>query len=581
VSEQLRSPVVQAEVRRGVYYDSVVLMQLQRTLAGMPGVHDAGVVMGTSANKELLLQSGLLNSEAEGASVDDLVLVVRAENEHAAIQALAQVDPLLARRAGQSEIDDYRPKRLASALQLAPAAQWVLISTPGRYAAEVAREALAAGRNVFLYSDNVALEDECELKAMASASGLLLMGPDCGTAIINGAGLGFANQVQRGSIGVIGASGTGIQLVTSRIHQLGGGISHAIGTGGRDLSEAVAASTTLQALKLLGRDRATRVIVLISKPPAPAVAQRVLAEAATTGKTIIVNFIGYFPEQNGRKAHSNVRFAATLDEAAMIAVEFEKSPEATVTPAVDLDGFLASQRYVRGLYSGGTLAYEALLLLQNYLPVLNSNVPLAGQPALAKATESTQHTVVDLGDDEFTVGRLHPMLDNEMRVKRLLQEAADPQAAVILLDVVLGHGAHPDPASELAPAIGQAKAMASGQNRRLDVIVALIGTDADPQGLDEQRAQLEEAGALVEQSHSAAVHLAGALVAALENRETVGTADGALNAPVAAINVGLELFADSLKAQGTTVVQMDWRPPAGGNQRLMGILARMRPRSQS
>jgi FdrA protein len=277
--------MIKVHVRPGAYYDSVLLMQLQRALAAMPGIADAGVVMGTTANQDVLAQSDLLTPEASAAGADDLVIAVRAVDAPAADAALAAVDSLLARKNEDSGFA-FRPKSLAAAAQLLPSARWVLISVPGRFAASVARDALRLGKNVFLYSDNVSVEDEISLKRAAAAQGLLVMGPDCGTALVNGVGLGFANQVRRGAIGLVGASGTGLQLVTARIHQLGGGVTHALGTGGRDLSEAVDAITARQALDLLARDPATRVIVIISKPPGAHVADKLIRAARATAQRI-------------------------------------------------------------------------------------------------------------------------------------------------------------------------------------------------------------------------------------------------------------------------------------------------------
>ncbi|MDY6878162.1 MAG: hypothetical protein SWK90_18420, partial [Chloroflexota bacterium] len=309
--------VTKAEIRSGAYYDSVILMQLQRSLADLPGILDAGVVMGTDANKDILAQSDLLTPEAQAAVADDLVIVVRAEDTATAEAALGQVDELLTQRRGSIE-QEYHPRSLESAVQMLPDAQWVLVSVPGRYAAGVARQALRLGKNVFLYSDNVSLEDEVALKQTAAEKGLLVMGPDCGTAIVNGVGLGFANQVRRGPIGLVAASGTGLQQVSARIHQLGSGITHALGTGGRDLSEVVGAVTARQGLDLLSRDPETRVIVLISKPPSPAVADELLRAARSAGKPVVVDFIGYSPPA---RQVDNLHFATTLDEAADLAVQ--------------------------------------------------------------------------------------------------------------------------------------------------------------------------------------------------------------------------------------------------------------------
>ena len=547
------------EIRSGAYYDSVVLMQLQRALTGLPGVRDAGVVMATPANLELLAQNDLLPDRIDPAP-EDLLIVVRADGQSPADAALAQVDELLARRrtvpAGQ-----YRPRSLKAAAELLPQAEWILISVPGRYAGAVAREALGLGRNVFLYSDNVPLEQEVELKRAAASKGLLLMGPDCGTAIVNGVGFGFANRVRRGSVGLVGASGTGMQAIAARIHQRGAGLSHALGTGGRDLSSKVGGISALRGLDLLASDPDTRVIALVSKPPDPEVASAVLQRAWSAGKPVVVDFIGHpAPAQSLGSVH----FANSLSATADLAVELlEHPPE----PQLDSPDWKRTNRrsYLRGLFSGGTIAQEALRGLQALLFPVYSNL---AEPRLADPLVSQGHTLLDLGGDEFTVGRLHPMLDNDLRIRRLRREAADPQVAVILLDLVLGVGAHPDPAAELAPAIQQVR---SGGGIELGVI--LIGTDEDPQDKELQKRRLIEAGAQVFEDTGQAVSFAAARL--LEQRQPDAEA-GFLSRPVAAINVGLETFYDSLTEQAVPAIQVEWKPPAGGDERLQAILQRMK-----
>ncbi|MCZ2127538.1 MAG: acyl-CoA synthetase FdrA [Anaerolineales bacterium] len=570
---------IKTEIRSGAYYDSVVLMHLQRSLLEEPGVLDSGVVMGTDANKEVLEQSALLVDEVKAAGADDLIIVVKGADEAQTSAALAKVDELIAARRGGGIEQDYRAKTLDTAAKMNPAAQWVLVSVPGRYAAGVAREALGLGKNVFLYSDNVSLEDELSLKKEAAEKGLLVMGPDCGTAIVNGVGLGFANKVRRGGIGMVAASGTGLQQVTLRIHQMGGGITHAIGTGGRDLSEAVNAATLRQALDALNRDANTKVIVLLSKPPSPNVAAEIIAAARKASKPVIVNFIGYATSM--RKV-DNVTFATTFDETAQLAIEAEKNPAAE-TQESNLEGFADGQRYLRGLFSGGTLAYETQLILRDYLPAVYSNAPLDKALSLKDPLVSHENSIVDLGEDVFTVGRLHPMMDNDLRIRRLDKEAHDPEVAVILLDVVLGYGSHPNPASELAPAIVKARRAAEEAGRRLEVVALVAGTDEDPQNMDEQIRLLKEAGAIVEVSNDAAARRVGRLARALNQRGVSPTAATnppvkveALNQPLAAINVGLESFFEALTSQGAEVVHVDWKPAAGGNEKLMDILARMK-----
>jgi FdrA protein len=557
--------IIKHQIRPGYYCDSVVLMQLQKSLLGLPGVEDAGAVMATLANRALLQVTGFSVAGIE-AKPDDLLIVVKAENETAAADALAQVDDLLKRRQSAAA-HDFRPRSLASAAKALSGAQWVLISVPGRYAADVAEEALDLGKHVFLYSDNVSLDDEIRLKQKARDKGLLLMGPDCGTAIINGVGLGFANRVRRGNIGVVAASGTGLQVVTSGVHNLGSGISQAIGTGGRDLKADVGGITALQAIDLLGRDPQTKVIVLISKPPDAAVVSQLFNAAQSTGKPIIVNFIGYPPlaSHNG-----NLHFATTLNEAADIAIEVERLGDWEIIPqSPNLS--ISQSPYLRGLFSGGTLAYEALVHLQGVLSPLYSNIPVRPEQRLADSLKSQSHTILDLGEDEFTQGRLHPMMDNDLRLRRLRQEAADPEVGLILLDVVLGEGAHPNPAAELAPAIAQIK-----QGRELEVVAIVVGTDEDPQDMNAQVGQLEDAGATVFTNAADAIGYVGQWLRPSYRYDYPRLPLEQFNGRFAAINVGLESFYDSLRSQEAEAVHVEWRPPAGGNEKLMAILAKMK-----
>ena len=573
-------PMLKSEIRSGVYFDSSVLMQLQKSLAGLPGIQDAGVVMGTEANKELLAHIDLLSPEVNASKPDDLVIVVRGEDAGAAEAALAKVDELLTRRKGGVE-QEFKPRSLETANQMLPDASWVLISVAGRYAASVARDALRLGKHVFLFSDNVSVEEEISLKAQSSAAGLLVMGPDCGTAMIGGMGLGFANKIRKGPIGVIAAAGTGLQQVTARIHQLGGGITYGIGTGGRDLSEKIGAVTFRQAVEALSRDPETKVIVMTSKPPSPRVADEVLKVARKAGKPVVVNFIARAP---AAMRMDNLFFAFGLDDAARLAVELAANPPVLESDTdLNLSRFAPGQRYLRGLFSGGTLAYEAQHILAGYLPKVLANAPINKEYKLPNSLVSQEHCIVDLGEDEFTVGRLHPMMDNELRIRRLIEEANDPSVAVIMLDVVIGFGSHPNPASELAPAVAKAKEIAQKAGRYLEVVVVVTGTDEDPQDFNSQIQQMKEAGAWVDTSNEAVVRYAGRLLRALDPAAQPASTKpvdlAILQRPLQAINVGLESFAENLVAQGAPAVHVDWRPPAGGNEKLMSILERMKAKS--
>lgn len=571
---------IKTQIRSGVYYDSAKLMQLQRSLAGLPGILDAGVVMGTDSNKELLAHIDLNTAEVQASKADDLVIVVKSETAQAAEEAIGKVDELLAAR--KSDIDqEYMPHSLEAAAEMLPDAGWVIISVAGRYAAGVTREALRLGKHVHLFSDNVSVEEEIALKTQAREAGLLVMGPDCGTAMIGGMGLAFANKIRRGPIGIVAAAGTGLQQVACRIHQLGCGITEGIGTGGRDLSEKVGAITFLMALDVLARDPDTKVIVLTSKPPSPKVAEEVLKAARKAGKPVVVNFIARAVTTT---RDGNLFFATGLDDAARLAVELAANPP---KPEGDADlpiaKFTPEQKYFRGLFSGGTLAYEAQHILAGYLPKVLANAPINKEYKLPDALVSQENCIVDLGEDEFTVGRLHPMMDNELRIRRLYEEAHDPQVAVIMLDVVIGYGSHPDPASEIGPAIAKSIADAKKGGRHLEVVCVVTGTDEDPQSIDSQISQLKQAGAWVDTSNEVVVRRVGRILRALGERgQSEAAAVGKpvdlanLKKPLAAINVGLESFAANLKAQEAPSIHVDWKPPAGGNEKLMGILERMK-----
>jgi FdrA protein len=356
-----------------------------------------------------------------------------------------------------------------------------------------------------------------------------------------------------------------LQAVTTEIHNLGSGISQAIGTGGRDLKAEVGAMTAQQAVDLLGKDPVTKVIVLVSKPPSPQVATRLLQAAQAAGKEVVVNFLGYPPP--GRQL-GDIYFATSLTETAEIAVHLATNVSTS---------FLSLEReshpgYVRGLFSGGTLAYEALLGLSAVLDHIYSNIPVRPEQELPDEMHSQGHTSLDLGEDDFTQWRLNPMMDNDLRLRRLRQETADPEVGFLLLDVVLGEGAHPDPASELAPAIAEAKAERGDD---LEVIAIVVGTEDDPQNLLNQIERLMAVGATVFPNTTEAVdYIFNRVPYEAANHPAVDLA--AFRGELTAVNVGLESFYDSLKGQGAAVVQVDWRPPAGGNEKLMGILAKMK-----
>ena len=517
----IEKPTTRYKVVKNLYRDSVSLMQLSSKLSAMSGVVQASAVVASESNLDLLRDSGLL-AESVVAGASDVLVAIAATDADAAAAALAEAESLLLaeRPAPDTEQNEQLPPvSLSGARSRQSGANLVLISTPGEYAAAEAWKALKLGMNVMLFSDNVSEVDEVELKQYGRDHNLFVMGPDCGTAIINGVPLAFANVVKRGPIGVIAASGTGLQQVTSLIDRYGSGVSQAIGTGGHDLHENVGGITMLQAFDALLRDPDTEVIVLVSKPPAPSVAAMILAAAAESAKPVVVNFLG--PDARDDQSGS-IQFARTLEDAARAAVARIKKrsytgsrgiPDETAADLGRRRARLGTGKYIRGLFSGGTFCYEALILTSEILGPVYSNTPIDGAYALEDVWVSREHTVVDLGDDQFTRGRPHPMIDHRLRNDRIVQEAGDPQTAVILLDVVLGYGSHLDPASEMVPAIAEARRSAG--TRELLVIASVCGTEGDQQNLRHQERALSDAGVLLARSNAQAARFAAEVVRGL------------------------------------------------------------------
>ena len=507
-----------AYIHANLYKDSVALMRVAQRLLALPGVVNATLQMGNPANKDILSEAGLLCPAVKDAGPSDIMVVMQARSAAQCAAALAESKAQLAGTekgsarlgsADQGTAATVARSTLAQGAAARPGANLAQISVPGAYAAAEALKALKLGLNVFLFSDNVPLAQEVAIKQEATRRGLLVMGPDCGTAIIGGVPLGFANAVRRGSIGVVAASGTGLQEVTTQIHRMGGGVSHAIGTGGRDLYTEVGGATMLQGIALLAQDPGTRVIAIVSKPPAAEVAARVLAALQATGKPAVVLFLG---SDDAAARGSQVRRAHTLVDCAAAAVKLA-GIKRTAQAAYALPrrpAFAKTQRYLRALYAGGTFTAEAQVLWARAGLKVWSNVALSDALSLPNPRQrSREHTALDLGDDAFTVGRPHPMIDQAARIERLLSEAADPSVCVVVLDVVIGWGAHADPAAELAPAIVRAKAMARQGGRHLAVVGFVCGTEADPQQLSRQEATLRAAGMVLAGNSANAAWLAG------------------------------------------------------------------------
>lgn len=488
------------QIRRTFYRDSVALMRISRAVSALAGVETAAMMIGSVTNKKLMLDAGLLNSDGESAGANDLIFAVRADTAANAAAAVKEAEALLeAPAAADQGADEWNPKSLDTALQQLPGANLALISVPGEFAAAEARRALQRGLHVMMFSDNVPVADEVALKQDAKARGLLMMGPDCGTAIIGGVPLAFANVIARGDIGIVGASGTGLQEVSTLIARNGSGVSHAIGVGGRDLKAAVGGITTLMAIDALDRDPGTRQIVLISKPPEASVAKLVLDRIATSKKPFSICFIGV----DDMSVPANAKLSSDLRTTAENALSGKRIEWSGNAPsATELGARVERGRNkVSGLFSGGTMCAEAQVFFRRAGIEVASNVPIpgVGKPAAAPATA---HVLLDLGDDEYTVGRPHPMIDPTLRNQMLAETLRDGKTAVILMDMVIGYGAHADPAGDLISQLPPLPA------RKAVLITSVCGTEDDPQGYSRQVRLLQDAGVIVAPSNAHAAELA-------------------------------------------------------------------------
>ena len=571
-------------VKKGSYHDSVVLMLLTNQISSIEGVKKVSIMMATPANKDIYRQSGLSTSELEEASANDMVVVADVDDDGLLDVIMEEVEAFF-KKQSTSESDKKGAEAVRSwdkALGKLADANLAVISIPGAYAALEADRALDEGMNVFMFSDNVTLEDEIKLKKKAHEKGLAVMGPDCGTGIIQGVPIAFTNHVAPGPIGIIGASGTGIQELTTIIDRLGEGVKNAIGTGGRDLSTEVGGITMMDMIEAMEKDDTVKVLIIISKPPAKAVRDRISDRLSNFKKPVVTLFLGEKPEYH----EENFYHAYTLDEAARLAVGLVRGQDiAEGSVEADSSSFFAAEekKTIKAYYSGGTLAGEAAMLIKD---ALNLKVP--PQKAEGFMLKTDGHIVVDLGDDVYTQGKPHPMIDPAKRIECMQEAIDDESTGVILLDIMLGYGSHEDMAGALLPAIIRLRDKAREEGRKLFFVATVCGTRRDFQGYDKAVETLKEAGVIVCENNKLAVHTAIRAIgldfeepvkeirpkttARIQKTEASEKLLELLSQKPRVINVGLKSFAEVIEAFGCDVVQYDWAPPAGGNVELIKVL---------
>ncbi len=500
------------------YYDSVVLMNSAGRIKEASGATQVSLMMGTTANKELMSATKLLTADGETAQPGDLIVALVVQDESMARTAMDFLEEALAPKISDEE-GDYTPRSLDGAVKMLPGANLAVVSIPGDYVEWEVDKLLDGDIHAMIFSDNVSLETEIALKKKGEEKGLLVMGPDCGTSIISGSALGFANRVRRGRIGIVAAAGTGIQEVSTLIHKMGEGISHAIGTGGRDLSKEVGGITMKMGIRALLEDEATEVLCLISKPPHPDVEKEIYDILRGCSKPVVVNLLG----GDGAQARElGLHFASTLEEAAMLSVK-AAGGSASLPVSGDPDKLADEeivklapvQKYLRGLYSGGTLAGETRLILEGMGFHLYSNVTKKESDQLKNPDISLENTLVDMGEDHFTRGAPHPMIDQTKRLARIYTESEDPETAVILLDLVLGYGAHENPGEELARTIEKVRKRVELEGRHIIFVASVCGVPEDPQDSRKQREAMEKAGVFMFPSNASATRFVGKVMSRL------------------------------------------------------------------
>ena len=569
-------------VKKGSYHDSVVLMLLTNHISAMQGVNKVSIMMATPANKDIFKQSGLDTEELLAAGANDMVVVADIDNENTMNIIENEIDAYFKKKIIQNQQTES-VKSWDKALEKMPNADMAVISIAGAYAALEANRALDEGMNVFMFSDNVTIEDEKKLKQKAHEKGLVVMGPDCGTGIIQSVPIAFTNKVNSGKIGIIGASGTGIQELTTIIDRLGEGVKNAIGTGGRDLSSEIGGITMMDTINAMEQDDSIKVMIVISKPPAKAVREMISNRLSAFKKPVVTLFLGEKPEYHEQGFYH----AYTLDEAARLAVNLVRNEDintCVVSAETPENAFDKSEnKTIKAYYSGGTLAGEAAMLIKDAL-----NLDTPPEKAEGFMLKHGGHIVVDLGDDVYTQGKPHPMIDPAKRIECMKEAIDDSSTGVILFDIMLGYGSHEDMAGALLPTINELKQKAENEGRKLFFIATVCGTRHDYQGYDEAVNKLKNAGVIVCETNKLASQMAiRAIGLDFSEPEKEIRAKQAVDVQITPasdkllkmlsekpriINIGLKSFAEVADEFGCEVVQFDWTPPAGGNVEMIKTL---------
>ncbi len=558
----------------GEYRDSLFLMKLSNDVSRWPGIKQAVIVMGTESNRKILNQVGFGSTETISATSNDLIIAIELEGRHQANDIFTKLDTLLS-QIEPNETTKNVPADLTAALIGNPEIDLVSISTPGEIAVSHVKQALQAGKHVFCFSHHISIESEIELKDLAIQKQLFMMGPDCGTSIIDGVGLGFANHVRKGSIGLVSASGSGLQEVVSLIDRSGAGISQAIGVGGRDLTSPIDGRMAEQALLRIANLPETRVIILLAKKISVAAEQRLIKTISKINLPIITQLKGFTLETE-RVGNQPIFICDTYEDCAKYAVLLSGEkwviPDRTALATKWVEKIVPNlnpeRQFLRGLFAGGSLCAETHRILTNAGFKIHSNLNHPIEPS------ANAHILLDLGAEEYTEGRAHPFIDHRLRALEIEKAFSDPSVGFLLVDVVLGYGCHPDPAGELINSINKAK---EKHGRGPAVIASVCGTSEDIQNYKDQRGKLEEQDVFVAESNAAAAILGRDLLIqrmSMRNLDEIGLTidDSLINRPMNIANVGLPTFAEGPQKDGARVIQVGWKPEPKVSSEIKSLL---------
>jgi len=474
--------------KKNFFRDSVQMMQFSQQLKDEQGVIDAAIVMGTDLNKNTLKKMGLLTEDGISATENDTLITINCQDENSLNNAVQKAEQLLTSDITKSknEFND-----LSSALDAFDNANMASLSIPGQFVKEMATELIRKQLHLFVFSDHVPLEDEILLKNLALENNVLFMGPEAGTSILNGTVFGFGNRIRSGSVGIIGASGTGIQESSTMIDLFGEGISHAIGVGGRDLRNDIGGMMTMKTMEVFEDDPNTKAVLLVSKPVGDDVRNKIINKINNfSKKNYVLCLIG---DNENREDSAKIKFSKSIQISVLKILKYvnddaykkikdvvRKQVDDSIKLAKSLSSDLNNdQRFVRGFFAGGTLCYESKIILEQMIGKVYSNLSSDDEYSIKGNAASKENTLIDFGEEEFTSARPHPIIDPLLRKNRILEDADDPNVGVIIIDIICGINAAKNTMAFHAETIKKAIENAKEKGRRLSVFAYICGTEKD------------------------------------------------------------------------------------------------------